>query len=83
MKRILFVAPILLLLAAFAAPELQAQQGQGPRRGQGQQAQLKKRDGSRTTPGQCQGKSRGQGVRKQDSTGPRAGTAACPKTPTK
>lgn len=73
MKRILYLAPILLLLGALAAPSLQAQSG----RGKGQQDRLRKRDGSCTTPGQ----GRGQGVRKQDGTGPRGGTAACPRTP--
>lgn len=78
MKRTLFLAPALLLLGALAAPMLQAQAPVGPGKGQGQH--LRKRDGSCATPGQGRGQ-RGQGIRKQDGTGPRAGTADCPKTP--
>jgi len=83
MKRSVFLAPILLVLGAFAAPTLQAQSPAGPEKGQGQH--LRKRDGSCVKPGQGRGQGcrqgRGQGVRKQDGTGPRAGTADCPKTP--
>jgi len=85
MNRSLLFAPILLVLGALAMPALQGQTPAGTGKGQGQQ--LRKRDGSCATPGQGQGQGRGkrqgraQGVRKQDGTGPRAGTAACPKTP--
>lgn len=77
MKRILLIAPVLFLLGAFAAPDLHAQCGKGRGHGQGQHDRLCKRDGSCASPGQ----GRGQGVRKQDGTGPRGGTADCPKTP--
>jgi hypothetical protein len=79
MKRTLFLAPLLLVLGALAAPTLQAQNPSGPGKGQGQQ--LRKRDGSCAKSGQGRGQGCGQGVRKQDGTGPRGGTAACPKTP--
>ncbi len=85
MNRSLLFAPILLVLSALAAPALHGQTPAGPGKRQGQQ--LRKRDGSCTTPGQGRaqgrgkGQGRGQGIRKQDGTGPRAGTAACPKTP--
>ena len=77
MKRILLIAPVLVLLGSLTAPELNAQSGRGRGNGQGQHDCLRKRDGSCTTPGQ----GRGKGVRKQDGTGPRGGTADCPKTP--
>jgi ABC-type microcin C transport system permease subunit YejB len=82
MKRILLLAPTILLLGTLAAPMLQAQAPAGPGKGQGQH--LRKRDGSCATPSQGRGQGRGQrgqGVRKQDGTGPRAGTVDCPKTP--
>ena len=81
MKRILIIAPVLLLLGILSAPDLQAQSGRGRGNCQGQQDRLHKRDGSCTTPGQGRGQGGGQGVRKQDGTGPRGGTADCPKTP--
>ena len=91
MKCALFLAPVIFLLGALCAPTLQAQTPSGPEKGQGQQ--LRKRDascaksdqgpGQRVGKGRCHecGQGRGQGVRKQDGTGPRAGTADCPKTP--
>lgn len=75
MKRTLFLSIAALVLAAVATPELHAQRASRGR-GQGQGQQLRKRDGA-CTPGH----GRGQGVRKQDGTGPKGGTADCPKTP--
>jgi hypothetical protein len=80
MKRILCLTPTILLLGILAAPSLQAQNAAGQGTGKAQCQQLRKRDGSCATPGQGRGQ-RGQGVCKQDGTGPRGGTAACPKTP--
>lgn len=76
MKRTLILAA--LVLAAMATPELHAQRAGKGRPGckptcEGQQ--LRKRDGSCPTPGQCKGQ------RKQDGTGPKGGTPDCPKTP--
>lgn len=81
MNRSLLLAPIVLALGVLVAPPLQAQSPASPGKGQGQQ--LRKRDGSCAKPGmgRGQGRGKGQGIRKQDGTGPRAGTAACPKTP--
>jgi len=81
MRRSLVIAPVLFVFGAIAASALQAEPPAAPGKAQGQQ--LRKRDGSCTTPGKGRGEGRGkgQGVRKQDGTGPRAGTAACPKTP--
>lgn len=78
MKRTLILTA--LALAAMATPELHAQRAGKGRPGctptcEGQQ--LRKRDGSCPTPGQ----GKGMGQRKQDGTGPRGGTDACPKTP--
>jgi hypothetical protein len=81
MQRIPRLVSILVLLGALAAPSLQAQGPADAGKSQGQQ--LRKRDGSCGRPGQGRRGCRGEGcrgVRKQDGTGPRAGTPDCPRT---
>ncbi len=80
MKRRFFLVPTLLLLGAMAAPSLEAQGRNtttGKAQRQGQHDRLRMRDGSCTQTGQA----KRTHIRKQDGTGPRGGTEACPQTP--
>lgn len=74
MNRSLLIIPTLLVLGAIFSSALQAQAHYS---GRGQRRQARLRDGSCLTPG----KGTRQGLRKQDGTGPRSGTAGCPLTP--
>lgn len=75
-----FTLPVLVLGASLLLPTLQAQ---GPRKPQPRKGDATCQAGPRCSEGKGRRQGPGKGLRKQDGTGPRAGTPDCPVTSAK